>query len=93
MAFLRLVEKPVQLSASSLVTEALRGQEMSLVGEHRELITKAGWPGIAGQVRHLAYNRVVEDIHEPRLKGKDENGYASDVCFHDFFERVGNPGG
>jgi hypothetical protein len=42
MAFLRLVEKPVQLSASSLVTEALRGEEMNLVSEHRELITKAG---------------------------------------------------
>jgi hypothetical protein len=35
MAFLRLVEKPVQLSASSLVTEALRGEEMNLVSEHR----------------------------------------------------------
>ena len=41
MAFLRLVEKLVQLSASSLVTEALRGEEMNLVSEHRELITKA----------------------------------------------------
>ena len=42
MAFLRLVEKPVQLSASSLVTEALRGEEMNLVSDHGELITKGG---------------------------------------------------
>jgi serine/threonine-protein kinase len=35
MAFLRLVERPVQLSASSLVTEALHGEEMELVNEHR----------------------------------------------------------
>jgi hypothetical protein len=35
MAFLRLVERPVQLSTSSLVTEALRGDEINLVREHR----------------------------------------------------------
>jgi tRNA A-37 threonylcarbamoyl transferase component Bud32 len=35
MAFLRLVERPVQLSTSSLVTEALHGDEINLVREHR----------------------------------------------------------
>jgi tRNA A-37 threonylcarbamoyl transferase component Bud32 len=35
MAFLRLVEKPVQLSASTLVADALHGEEMKLVQEHR----------------------------------------------------------
>jgi hypothetical protein len=35
MAFLRLVERPVQLSTSSLVAEALHAEEMELVNEHR----------------------------------------------------------
>jgi eukaryotic-like serine/threonine-protein kinase len=35
IAFMRLVERPVQLSASSLVTEALHGEEKNLVSEHR----------------------------------------------------------
>jgi hypothetical protein len=35
MAFLRLIEQPVQLSASTPITEALRGEEMKLMEEHR----------------------------------------------------------
>ncbi len=35
MAFLRLVERPVQLSISTAVIEALRGEEMELVSEQR----------------------------------------------------------
>src|SRR5262249_53439446 len=35
MAFLRLVERPVQLSTSTHIMEALRGEELELVNEYR----------------------------------------------------------
>jgi len=42
MAFLRLVEKPVQRSASSFVTRSIAWRRDEPCHEHRELITKAG---------------------------------------------------
>jgi eukaryotic-like serine/threonine-protein kinase len=62
MAFLRLVERPVQLSASNPVADALRGEEVKLVNDHRIelLIPVAVGPDRAESVLVLGPKRSEE---------------------------------
>jgi hypothetical protein len=62
MAFLRLVERPVQISVSTPVVEALRGEEMTLVNEQRVdlLVPVAVGPDRAESVMVLGPKRSEE---------------------------------